>query len=153
MPSGISSAAAALVGLAGLLLLLFPQMDHHWFNWLEEALPVVQFTFLTPRERETYRDSRQAIRRALDELERLRAMQQEIQWGTRQMPTEMQERLRQFLAGRGEITAGDRMVLKTLRGKAREHQRYWLGLPLLGIGLAGALALARPWRRMGPVLR
>ncbi|MBI4561854.1 MAG: metal ABC transporter permease [Candidatus Rokubacteria bacterium] len=151
--TGIGVAASALVGLAGLLLLLFPQMDHHWFNWLEEALPVVQLTFLTPRERETYRDSRQAIRRGLDELERLRAMQQEVQWGTRQMPTEMQERLRQFLAGRGEITAGDRMVLKTLRGKAREHQRYWLGLPLLGIGVAGALALARPWRRMGAVLR
>jgi len=26
-----------------------------------------------------------------------------------------------------EITAGDRMVLGTLRAKARERQRYWLG--------------------------
>jgi hypothetical protein len=63
------------------------------------------------------------------------------------MSQEMQERLRQFLASRGEIAAGDRMVLNTLRGKARERQRYWLGLPLLGIGALGALALTRARRQ------
>src|SRR5437762_12515409 len=52
-------------------------------------------------------------------------------------------RLRQFLAGRSEIAAGDRMVLHTLRGKARERQRYWLGLPLLLTGAAGVLVLLR----------
>ncbi|MBI3077096.1 MAG: metal ABC transporter permease, partial [Deltaproteobacteria bacterium] len=121
---GTGVAVFALMGLAGLLLLLFPQMDHHWLNWLEEAVPGIQLAFLTARERETYWESREAIRRGLAELQRLRAMQQEVQWGTRQMSEEMQERLRQFLASRGEIAAGDRMVLKTLRGKARERQRY-----------------------------
>ena len=48
------------------------------------------------------------------------------------------ERLRQYLAGRGEISAGDQLVLRHLRGKARERQRYGLGLPLL---LAGGAAL------------
>ena len=150
---GMGITAFALVGLLGLLLVLFPQMDHHWLKWLEEAVPTVELAFLTPRERETYWDSREAIRRGLAELQRLRVMQQEVQWGTRQMPPEMQERLRQFLAGQGEITAGDRMVLKTLRGKARERQRYWLGLPLLGIGATGAAALARARRRAPPVLK
>ena len=84
--------------------------------------------------------------RQMAELERLRAMQQEAQWGTREMSAEAQERLRQFLASRGEIAAGDRMVLTTLRSRARERQRFWLGLPLLGLGAAGALALARAAR-------
>ena len=70
-------------------------------------------------------------------------MQQEVQWGTREISPEMQERLRQFLASRGEITAGDRMVLDTLRGRARDRQRWWLGLPLLVLGATGALTLAR----------
>jgi hypothetical protein len=56
---------------------------------------------------------------------------------------EQQERLRQFLASRGEITAGDRFVLKTLRSRARERQRFWLGVPLLALGSAGAFALTR----------
>src|SRR6266568_737366 len=53
------------------------------------------------------------------------------------------------LASRGEITAGDRFVLATLRGRARERQRFWLGLPLLALGAAGAYALARRRKRDG----
>src|SRR6266568_125319 len=53
------------------------------------------------------------------------------------------------LATRGEITAGDRFVLATLRGRARERQRFWLGLPLLALGAAGAYALARRRKRDG----
>ena len=145
--TGVGIAWSVLVGMLGLLLVLFPQMDHFWLNWVEEAMPSIELAFLTPRERQTYRDSREAIRRGLAELQRLRVMQQEVQWGTRQMPADQEERLRQFLAGRSEITAGDRLVLRTLRSKARERQRYWLGIPLLAVGGAGTLALARARRR------
>jgi zinc/manganese transport system permease protein len=149
--TGVGTAVAALVGLAGLLLLLFPGMDHHWLNWLEGAVPSVQTAFLTPAERVTYRDSREAIRRDQAELERLRRLQQQVQWGTEQMPAEQQERLRQFLAGQGEITAGDQMVLRTLRQKARERQRVALGLPLLAVGVSAAFFLARlPRGRASP---
>lgn len=119
---------------------------HHWLNWLEDAAPPIQLAFLTPYERQTYRDSHETIRRDAAELQRLRALQQEVQWGARQMPAEQRERLRQFLTGRSEIAAGDRMVLKTLRGKARERQRVWLGAPLLVLGAVGALILARARR-------
>ncbi len=143
---GLGVAVSALVGLAGLLLAAFPRADHHWLDWLESAAPSIQRVFLTPGERETYRLSHEALTRGAAELARLRATQQEVQWGTRQMPEETQERLRQFLASRGEIVAGDRMVLRTLRAKARERQRYWLGLPLAGVGGAGALLLGRARR-------
>jgi len=66
-----------------------------------------------------------------------------VQWGTRTLDPERQERLRQFLAGRGELTAGDWLVLRTLRAKARERQRYWLGVPLLVVGAGGVFMLAR----------
>ncbi len=144
--SGLVAGLCGLAALAGLLLALFPQMDHHWLNWLEAAAPRVELAFLTPRERETYRDSREALDRGQAELARLRAMQQDIQWGVLQMPEERKERLRQFLASRGEIAAGDRMVLRALERRARERQRFWLGLPLLGAGAAGALLLARARR-------
>ena len=146
-PAG--AVAGALVAAAGLLLTLVPQMDHHWLNWLEEAAPGIELAFLSPGERRIYHDTRADVVRQMAELQRLRVMQQEAQWGTRQMSAETQERLRQFLASRGEITAGDRMVLTTLRSRARERQRFRLGLPLLGLGAAGALALARAGRRRG----
>lgn len=145
--TGVGISAAAAVGLAGLFLLFLPRMDHHWLNWLEDAAPAIQLSFLTADERETYAQSEEAIRQGLDEIRRLRATQQKVQWGTQQMSEEKQERLRQYLASRSEIVAGDQIVLKSLRSKARERQRYWLGLPLFGIGALGALALVRTRRK------
>jgi len=143
----VGAVACALLAAAGLLLALVPQMDHHWLDWLEDMAPGIEMAFLTPGERRTYHDAWTAVVRQTAELERLRGMQQEAQWGTRQMSGDTQERLRQFLASRGEIVAGDRMVLATLRSRARERQRFWLGLPLLVLGGAGAAMLARAGRR------
>jgi len=141
--TGIGVIAFAVVSLAGLLLLLFPQMDHHWLNWTEELVPAARLISLSSDEQATYRESYESVQRGLAEIRQLRAKQQEVRWGTREMSEEMQERMRQYLASRSEITAGDQMVLKHLRGKARERQRYWLGLPLFIIGAGGVLALAR----------
>jgi zinc/manganese transport system permease protein len=138
---GLGMAACLAVALAGLLLMALPGMDHHWLDWLEDVAPAVQLAFLTPGERHTYRDSHDARRRGAAELARLRALQQDVQWGAQQLPEEQQERLRQFLASRGEIVAGDRLVLATLRAHARARQRLWLGVPLLVLGAAGAFAL------------
>src|SRR3989304_4106727 len=55
-------------------------------------------------------------------------MQQDIQWGARQMPEEQKERLRQFLASRGEIAAGGRMVLRGAGRPARGGPRFWLAV-------------------------
>ena len=143
---GVGALLALAVTAAGLLLLVFPGMDHPWLDWIEAAAPPVRLAFLTPGERAAHRDSREAMDRGAAELARLRALQQDVQWGTRAMPAEQQERLRQFLAGRAEIVAGDRMVLATLRAHARARQRVWLGLPLLLAGASAAAWLARPRR-------
>jgi len=135
---------AALVTLAGALLAAFPAMDHPWLDALERAAPSVQEAFLTPSERGVRRDSVEAVARGERELGRARALQRDVEWGARTLDDTQRERLRQFLAGRSEITAGDRMVLGTLRAKARERQRYCLGLPLVIVGLGAAIALARP---------
>jgi zinc/manganese transport system permease protein len=141
--NGLGIATLVAMGLAGLFLVIFPRMDHHWLNWLEKTLPSIQLAFLTSDERETYQDSQEALQRGLSEIQSLRTMQQEVQWGTQEISEEKQERLRQYLASRSEITAGDQMVVNHLRSQARERQRFWLGIPLLAIGVFGATALAR----------
>src|SRR5207245_2156431 len=107
------------------------------------AAPAAHALFLRVDERETYRDAQEGVERSVAELGRVRAMQEETQWGTRPMSEDTQERVRQYLAGRTEMLAGDRMVLRTLRARARERQRWSVGLPLLGIGAGGALWLLR----------
>jgi hypothetical protein len=103
--------------------------------------------FLTPRERAALADARAAIARGALELERLRALEADVQFGTRSIEPERHERLRQFLAGRAEIVAGDRMVLATLGRHARERQRFAVGLPLAIAGAAAAVWLGRIARR------
>jgi len=141
---GAAIALCAGAGLAGLLLVLVPQMDHWWLDWLETALPGAQTLFLSADDRETHRDTVEGVQRSIAELERVRAMQREAQWGPRPVSEEVQERMRQYLAGRAEILAGDRVVLRTLQARARARQRWWLGVPLLIVGASGALGLARP---------
>lgn len=140
---GPAIAVCALIGLAGLLLILLPGMDHWWLDWLEASVPAAQTTFLSADERETRRDAEDDMRTSVAELERVRAMQRDDQWGTRPVTDEMRERIRQYLAGRAEMVAGDRLVLRTLQRRARARQRWWLGIPLAVLGAGGALALAR----------
>jgi zinc/manganese transport system permease protein len=136
----IAMVLCGLISLVGLLLVAFPKMDQPWLDALENIAPGVQDAFLTPGERATRVDSLESIASASAELTRLRALEQDVRWGTKTMDVEKQERLRQYLAGRSEISAGDQLVLQTLRAKARERQRYALGIPLLLLG-AGALAV------------
>jgi zinc/manganese transport system permease protein len=140
---GVAIGLCALVGLAGLLLVLVPRMDHWWLDWLEASVPAAQTLFLSVDERDTRRDAVEDVQRSIAELERVRAMQRDAQWGTRPVTGEMQERMRQYLAGRAEILAGDRLVLGTLQTRARARQRWWLGVPLVLLGAGGALFLAR----------
>ena len=115
-------------------------MDHPWLDWIEEAVPAVRLGFLDADERQADADSRAAIAEGLAELARARRIQQDAQWGTRPLSDEMQERVRQYIAGRMELVTGDRLVLRELKQRARERQRYALGLPLAVIGLGAALA-------------
>jgi hypothetical protein len=101
---------------------------------------------LTPVERGVRRDSLTAIARGESELRRLRVLEQDVAWSARPLDDGQTERLRQFAAGRAEITAGDRLVLGTLRARARARQRYWLGVPLMALGTITALVVGRRLR-------
>lgn len=135
LPAVVLAFAAVLV-LAGTLLAVFPRMDHLWLDALERAAPAVQRAFLTEAERDARDDAAGSIERGRSELERLRRMQEDVRWGRSSLDAERQERLRQYLAGRAELVAGDELTLRALREKARERQRFGVGLPLLAAGAA-----------------
>jgi zinc/manganese transport system permease protein len=137
-----------LIALAGLVLFALPGLDQPWLDVLEAAVPAVQLTFLDADERQAWTDTRATLDEGTAELARARSMQRDVQWGTRAMSEEMQERLRQYIAGRSELVTGDRLVLRSLRQRARQRQRLLLGLPLaVGGGAVVAVTLLR--RRSG----
>ncbi|MGZ9273059.1 MAG: hypothetical protein ACXW6T_28385, partial [Candidatus Binatia bacterium] len=133
----LSKVLFAATAVVGLLLLAFPRMDQPWLDAIESVAPPVQTTFLTEFERTTRTETIASIERSQAELTRLRELEQNVRWGKANMDPDKVERLRQYLAGRGEISAGEQLVLRHLRDKARERQRLLLGLPLLVIGAGG----------------
>jgi len=139
----VGRALTFVVVVAGLLLVLFPQMDQPWLDAIERAVPQVQTAFLDEDDRTTRLDALEAIQRGQDELTMLRLRQQDVNWGKLEMSIDMQERLRQYLAGRSEIVAGDQLVLKDLAIKARDEQCLLMGLPLTLIGAISAFLLFR----------
>jgi len=144
----IAAGAGVLAALLGASLALFPGADHFWLDATERLAPPVRDAFLTPGERQVFVASSTAIEEGTAELRRLRAREADAQWGTRDLAPEERERLRQFLAGRDELVAGDRLVLRTLGRHARERQRFVLGVPLAVAGAAvTVVAVAAPrWR-------
>jgi zinc/manganese transport system permease protein len=145
--ASVGIVTAALLGLAGRLLLAFPAMDHPWLDGLEESVPAVRLAFLDAEERQAHADSRQAIDEGLAELARVRRIQPEARWGTRPLSDEMQERVRQYLAGRTEPVTGDRLVLRALEQRARQRQRFLLGVPMAVGAPALGVASARAHRQ------
>jgi len=143
-------ATGAVIALAGVSLLAFPAMDQPWLIALEHAIPGATLVFLDRDEREEYAESHQGVAEGEAELARVSQMRDDVQWGRRPMSSDMQERLRQYIAGRQEMVTGDRLVLRALRQKARERQRYGVGLPLTLCGvtaIAAGLWLVRDHRR------
>jgi hypothetical protein len=129
---------SALLLLGALYVMIHPRGSHPWLDLADRAVPEINLAFLSRVERETYLHSIDSIRRAEAELKRLQDMHLKVTWGEMEISAEMKGRLLQTLAGRTEIAWGDRMVLGTLREKARVRQRFILGLPAAVIG-AGLL--------------
>ena len=140
---GAGMSICLLAILIAFPLVAFPQLDQPWLDALEDAAPPLQTTFLTTGEQATRIETLDAIARSRAELERLRALHQDAQWGKVELEPEKAERLRQYLMGKSEISAGDQLVLRHLRSKARERQRYAVGLPILLAGVGGLFALMR----------
>jgi zinc/manganese transport system permease protein len=144
--AGISICALAV--FTGFPLVAFPQMDQPWLDALEGVAPPLQTAFLTSSERATRKEALEAIGHSRAELAHLSALNQDVQWGKVEIEPEKAERLRQYLAGKSEISAGDQLVLRHLRSEARERQRFGLGIPIFIAGACGLYALMR--RRSRP---
>ncbi len=140
---GVIISVSVISVIVGLALLIFPRMDQPWLDLLEDVAPPVQTIFLDDGERVTRAETLESIERSRVELARLRVLDQDVRWGKVEMDLERVERLRQYLAGKSEISAGDQLVLNTLRGKARDRQRFALGIPLLIVGACSLYMMTR----------
>ena len=84
------------------------------------------------------------------EVERLRAMERDARWSGAGLGEEDLRRVASFQQSFNEMGRGERFVQDHLRARARERQRWWVGLPALAASALALLFLGRAFRRAAP---
>ena len=147
--AGLGLAAAVLASLlaASLWLAAAPAADQPVLAAIEALAGIGPETFLSPEERDTWRDAAATASRWQDEVDRLNADERRSRWAGKALSDDEVRRIGSYQQSFNEMAAGERFVLDVLRAHARQRERWYVGLPLAVAALAGLAALALARRR------
>jgi zinc/manganese transport system permease protein len=134
-----------LVGLSGLWVIVAPGGDHPVLAAFEMAIGPDRF--MTPRERTDYLEAVAVERRHRDEVDRLYGIERQSRWQGDELSPDQVRRIGAMQQTLTEMSRGERFVVDYLRTRARERERWSVGLPLAAFGLAGGAVIAWTTRR------
>ena len=138
-------AAAVVASLAvfgqGVWLIAAPAGDQPLLAVFEAATGLGPERFMTPAERNTYREAGEMERRNRAEVERLRGMEREARWSGEGLGEEDLRRVGSFQQSFNEMGRGERFVQDHLRARARSRERWWVGVPMVVLSCLAMLLL------------
>jgi zinc/manganese transport system permease protein len=140
--------AAALVacialGASGLWVVIAPAGDHPLLAAIE--LGIGPERFMTPRERADYLEAASSERRHEGESDRLTGLERQSRWQGEPLGADDVRRIGSMQQTLTEMRRGERFVMDYLRTRARERERWYVGVPLAALGCLGIALLV--WRR------
>jgi zinc/manganese transport system permease protein len=111
--------------------------------------------FLGARERDVLGNAARHMLRFQGEVDRLNVKEKAARHEGAPLSDEEIRRIASYQQSFNEMTRGEQFVQDVLRGKARAHERWIVGLPAAVMALIGLGLLARPaWRhRIMPIGR
>jgi zinc/manganese transport system permease protein len=134
------------LGLSGFWLMLAPAADHPLLAPIEAAFGARPERFLTPRERADYLEAAAVERKHQAEIDRIYEYERKTRWQGEELTADQVRRIGSIQQTLTEMSRGERFVVDYLRGRARERERWYVGLPLAVAGTLGLVALLL-WRR------
>jgi zinc/manganese transport system permease protein len=140
--------AAALVacialGASGLWVVIAPAGDHPLLAAIE--LGIGPERFMTPRERADYLEAASSERRHEGESDRLTGLERQSRWQGEPLGADDVRRIGSMQQTLTEMRRGERFVMDYLRTRARERERWYVGVQLAALGCLGIALLV--WRR------
>jgi zinc/manganese transport system permease protein len=142
----MAAALALLATLAASLeLLLWPSADQPLLALAEAAPAIGPERFLTAQEREAFLEAGAYEARYQAELEALNARERQSRWQGERLSDDEVRRIGSYQRSFNEMGRGERFVQETLRGKARERERWYVGLPAAALSLTALVALLARW--------
>jgi zinc/manganese transport system permease protein len=142
-----SALALTLVLVSSLWLMVNPAGDQPVLAVFEGAIGISPAQFLSARERGVFENATRDMQRFQGEVDRLNVMEKAVRYEDAPLSDEEIRRIALYQQSFNEMTRGERFVQDVLRGKARGHERWIVGLPAAVTALIGICLLARTaWR-------
>lgn len=129
---------AAALALSGLWLIAAPRADQPLLDGAEYQFPALRRSYMTGAEREIHEDARLHAERYQREADRLNERERRSRWEGRDMGETELRRLSSFLKSYNEMRKGEEFVMREVRARARDRERWTLG----GAILLAALLIA-----------
>jgi zinc/manganese transport system permease protein len=137
----------ATCALSGLWVVVAPAGDHPLLAPIEIAIGVRPEQFLSERERTDFIEAAAIERRHRMEVDRLHELERRSRWQGEELSADEVRRIASVAQTLTEMGRGERFVVDYLRARARERERWYVGLPLAALGLLGLAAIAWVPRR------
>ncbi len=148
-----AAGAAATVLVLSAWLMARPQSDQPLLDAFEDVTGLGPAYFLNPTERAIYEGAGADAQRFTEEARRLGARAREHTASTgAPLGDDELERIVAYRHSFAEMAQGERFVQRTLRNRAREHERFVVGAPAAMLSLT-CLALLACVPRRRPQIR
>jgi zinc/manganese transport system permease protein len=149
----IAGNAAAVLALASVLasslwLIVNPAADQPLLAAIERTTGLGPATFLGANDRTTYDDAVRDAARFQQEVASLNAKERAARTGA-PLSDEEVRRVASYQQSFNEMARGERFVEDVLRAKARQRERWIVGLPATALALVGLFLLVRRFGQKG----
>jgi len=139
---GAAALALLIVLASSLWLIVNPAADQPALALLESATGVDPAHFLKASDRDIFEAAGRDVLRFQTEVDRLNAKEKAARYQGAPLPDEEIRRIASYQQSFNEMTRGERFVQDVLRAKARERERWLIGVPVAILALVGLALLA-----------
>jgi zinc/manganese transport system permease protein len=148
---GITTAAfLATILASSLWLIVNPHADQPVLAAFEQTTGLGPATFLAASNREIYESAARDTMRFEQQIEILNARERSARYQGAPLTDDEVRRVGSYQQTFNEMAQGERFVQQVLRGKARERERWLVGIPSGLLALLGLTLLGLLWLRRGP---
>lgn len=134
---------AALLAASGLWIMISPRADQPVLDALESAFPAVRAAYMDAKSRAVVEDASRYLERYRGDAEKVRANEAERRWKGESLPEEDVRRIASYLKSYNEMMKGETFVIREVRDRAREGNRWTIGGIFLLIAASLVVSLPR----------
>ncbi len=129
--SALIIAILAASFLSGAWLTFKPHADQPLLDALEAWYPAIRAPFLTNEEREIFQQAAVSAANVQAQAQQLNDRERNSRWQGAELSDEEVRKISSYVQSFQEMQKGEEFVQREIRNKARERQRWVVGIPLM----------------------